>query len=389
MVVGASECGILKHKDENVSSPEQISLAMKYQRHPASWNAGILPGLTGQLGLRATSASGIVGGVNSVYSVKASLKFALFCLIFISIYCLIYSPLGAWTSEPGIAPNLTWVLRQRETFLSILQPTNLTALITPSETRCDQQRLLTIVVCSAVGNDEARKAIRETWATEAPRDSRVFFLVGRPLFSNDTQLQDKIEAEANRYDDLIQEDFLDTYNNLTLKSAFLLKWANSSGCSASSRFVLKTDDDMYVNVHNLVSLLKAKGRSRMLLGALIAKAIPLRDYKSKWYVPSYVFGEKAYPNYLSGTGYVMSTDVIADLLRMTEKTPFFHLEDIYITGLLARRLGVRRLNHEGFKFYKRKNSVCVFRRLITAHKMTPLELKLMFQGVHDRSKLCR
>lgn len=50
------------------------------------------------------------------------------------------------------------------------------------------------------------------------------------------------------------------------------------------------------------------------------------------YVPSYIFGEKAYPNYLSGTGYVMSTDIIADLLRMAETTPFFHLEDIYITG---------------------------------------------------------
>ncbi|XP_022646830.1 beta-1,3-galactosyltransferase 5-like isoform X3 [Varroa destructor] len=304
---------------------------MKYQRLPPSLNKEILPAAGGQSNLRSPSGKAFVG-VSSVYSIRASVRFALFCIIFITLYCLIYSPLGTWSNEPGVEPNLTWVLRQRETFLSILQPTNLTALITPSESRCDPQRLLTIIVCSAVVNSNARQAIRETWATEAPRDSRVFFLVGRPPHSNETQQQDKLEAEANHFDDLIQEDFLDTYNNLTLKSAFLLKWANSSGCAASSRFVLKTDDDMYINVHNLVSLLKARGRPRMLLGALISKATPLRDFKSKWYVPSYIFGEKAYPNYLSGTGYVMSTDIIADLLRMAETTPFFHLEDIYITG---------------------------------------------------------
>lgn len=50
------------------------------------------------------------------------------------------------------------------------------------------------------------------------------------------------------------------------------------------------------------------------------------------YVPPYVFSEKMYPDYLSGTGYVMSTDIVSDLLRMTERTPFFHLEDIYVTG---------------------------------------------------------
>ncbi|XP_028967985.1 beta-1,3-galactosyltransferase 1 [Galendromus occidentalis] len=324
----------------------------------------------------------------SAYSTRASVKFGLFCFVFISLYCLIYSPLSAWTTEPGIAPNLTWVLRQRESFLYILQPQNFTAILAPTESRCDPQRLVTIVVCSAAGNDVARRAIRESWATEYPDDSRVFFLVGKGA-PNDTKLQEKLEMEAEHYDDLIQEDFFDSYNNLTLKSAFLLKWANYSGCAASSRYILKTDDDMYINVQNLVNVLRVKGKSRMLLGSLITKAKPVRDFKSKWYVPSYVFSEKMYPDYLSGTGYVMSTDIVSDLLRMTESTPFFHMEDIYVTGLLARRLGVRRLNHEGFKYFKRKNNVCVFRRLISAHMMAPWELRKMFADVHDKTKSCR
>lgn len=104
-----------------------------------------------------------------------------------------YSPLFAWTTEPGIAPNLTWVLHQRESFLFILQPTNYTAVLAPTESRCDPQRLLTIVVCSAAGNDVARQAIRETWATDYPNESRVFFLVGKGA-PNDTKLQEKLEV---------------------------------------------------------------------------------------------------------------------------------------------------------------------------------------------------
>ena len=65
----------------------------------------------------------------------------------------------------------------------------------------------------------------------------------------------------------MQEDFLDTYMNLTLKSMFLLKYATSleisnAGSSKKSlndnelapqklEFVLKSDDNCYVNIEAL------------------------------------------------------------------------------------------------------------------------------------------
>lgn len=45
-----------------------------------------------------------------------------------------------------------------------------------------------------------------------------------------------------------------------------------------------------------------------------------------------MYSQKTYPNYLSGTGYVMSVDVVPRLYRAARKTPIFHLEDVYITG---------------------------------------------------------
>lgn len=52
---------------------------------------------------------------------------------------------------------------------------------------------------------------------------RTVFLVGRTL-NNETQAQ--LINESRLYDDLIQENFMDTYNNLTIKSLMMLKWVN-------------------------------------------------------------------------------------------------------------------------------------------------------------------
>lgn len=41
---------------------------------------------------------------------------------------------------------------------------------------------------------------------------------------------------------------------------------------------------------------------------------------------------RVYPNYLSGTAYLMSIDVVSKLYSAALRTPIFHLEDVYITG---------------------------------------------------------
>lgn len=45
-----------------------------------------------------------------------------------------------------------------------------------------------------------------------------------------------------------------------------------------------------------------------------------------------MYDPELYPNYLSGTGYVMSVDVADKLFKTTLETPIFHLEDVYLSG---------------------------------------------------------
>lgn len=45
-----------------------------------------------------------------------------------------------------------------------------------------------------------------------------------------------------------------------------------------------------------------------------------------------MYGKKFYPNYLSGTGYLMTMDTAAKLYNASMEIPLLHLEDVYLTG---------------------------------------------------------
>lgn len=45
-----------------------------------------------------------------------------------------------------------------------------------------------------------------------------------------------------------------------------------------------------------------------------------------------MYGARVYPRYVSGTGYALSAPAAAALYIAALHTPYFHLEDIYITG---------------------------------------------------------
>lgn len=59
-------------------------------------------------------------------------------------------------------------------------------------------------------------------------DFKLVFLLGLPPSENHTDVQSKIEEEVKMYGDIIQEGFIDSYNNLTLKSIMMLKWVNNN-----------------------------------------------------------------------------------------------------------------------------------------------------------------
>ena len=68
------------------------------------------------------------------------------------------------------------------------------------------------------------------------------------VFFRDIGLQAKIDEESTDYEDILQDVFMDSYNNLTLKTLYILRhFVNSH-----HDILLKTDDDSYIGVCELI-----------------------------------------------------------------------------------------------------------------------------------------
>lgn len=77
--------------------------------------------------------------------------------------------------------------------------------------------------------------------------------------------QSNLTNESQNYGDILQESFLDSYANLTLKSVMLLKWFTRE-CDKVP-YVLKTDDDMYINLKQLFQLTVANKKPNLLVSS--------------------------------------------------------------------------------------------------------------------------
>ena len=158
---------------------------------------------------------------------------------------------------------------------------------------------------------------------------------------------------------------------------------------------MKADDDMYINLDRLYATVQANKRPNLLMGSLICNAIPIKDPYNKWYVPQYMFAGKRYPNYLSGnssywnwsisfmlntkgTSYLMAKTTVAKLYNASLNTPLFHLEDIFVTGMLSAKVRVRPVDNIGFSYIRRKLNSCLFKQSISTHKVKLTEMKAIY-----------
>ncbi|XP_022110886.1 beta-1,3-galactosyltransferase 1-like [Acanthaster planci] len=238
--------------------------------------------------------------------------------------------------------------------------------------------LLLVLVASIHRNFKRRQAIRETWGSLKQ-------LAGLPIVTlfllgdrGDPSLHKRVLEESLQHHDLLMEDFVDTYRNLTLKTMMAMKWA-STHCPQAS-FVMKTDDDMFVSYQNLLDYVTVLDPPRIDLafGLVIAGEAPIRDKGSKWYMPQDVFPGNLYPPWLSGGGFVLSGDVPGKIYAASLEARYLHLEDVFV-GLCLEKLNVKPIMNRQFSNLHIKYSYCRFRYVITAHSYGPDQLRTMWK----------
>jgi hypothetical protein len=185
------------------------------------------------------------------------------------------------------------------------------------------------------------------------------FVLGRLEFENESApVEIKIKREMKTYNDLIIGNFVDSYDNLTLKTMSLLEWTKTY-CS-EARYLLKTDDDAWVNVPNILKIIdridKENGNWKSIYGNLTTVWTgPYRDFESKYFVSMEQYPNSSFPVYIYGAAYLIhGGELVENLFVEGLKTKFLWLEDAFLTGVVAEGMGVRRVHLP--KFYVQRHS---------------------------------
>ena len=166
----------------------------------------------------------------------------------------------------------------------------------------------------------------------------------------------KIEYESEIYN-IVQETFVDSYRNLTYKAIAGCKWT-STYCK-SAKLILKADDDALINVYSLfrhVESLQRTGKviNNTILCNVISGAHPVRT-KNKWKVTKEEYPYNLYPPYCPGLGLIMTGDIIPKLYNQSLYEPYFWVDDVYFTGLLAQSLKIKHISLTGLVDFRTTN----------------------------------
>lgn len=207
----------------------------------------------------------------------------------------------------------------------------------------EHQPIIVVIIHSAPDNFHKRQVIRQTWATSDPR-ALFIFLIGAVNATN-LNLQDKINLENKAHGDLVQGNFEDAYRNMTYKHVMALKWFVYK--CPDAHFLLKTDDDVFVNtpfiynyLENPLAFRQNFPTERLLFCYEISRAKVKRTFRSKWRVSYDEYVESYFPNHCPGFSILYSTDVVRELYLKAQKLPYFWIDDVHITGNVATKLNI-------------------------------------------------
>ncbi|XP_034439780.1 lactosylceramide 1,3-N-acetyl-beta-D-glucosaminyltransferase A [Hippoglossus hippoglossus] len=253
--------------------------------------------------------------------------------------------------------------------------------------------LLLLFVKSSPENFEQRQAIRDTWGNESfllselRANVKVVFALGmHPDVKRRSRVQIALQQEDQAYRDLIQQNFADTFHNLTAKLILQFHWGHEY--CPQAQFFMSADDDIFTHTPNLVKYLRQlmssqSGARHLWVGHVHRGSPPNRRKDSKYFVPYDLYPWPSYPDYTAGAGYVVSGDVAAKIYHATLMLKSsIYIDDVFM-GICANVMGVSPKEHvhisgEG----KAPYHPCIYDHMITSHGHTT-DMRSLWQATID------
>ncbi|XP_044416598.1 beta-1,3-galactosyltransferase GALT1-like [Triticum aestivum] len=175
----------------------------------------------------------------------------------------------------------------------------------------------------------------------------------------------------------------DAVRNGTVAVRFFVGLTNA----VSAKYLMKTDDDAFVRVHEIYSSVKQLNVSNGLLyGRINSDSGPHRNSESKWYISPEEWPEERYPPWAHGPGYVVSEDIAKTINTWykTSRLKMFKLEDVAMGiwvdemkkgGLPVRYETDERIHTDGCKegyivahYQEPRNMLCIWETLLRTNQ---------------------
>eukprot|EP00249_Psilotum_nudum_P006068 c19435_g1_i1 orf=620-2593(-) len=250
-----------------------------------------------------------------------------------------------------------------------------------------KKRWLFVGVFSTGNNFDRRMAVRRSWMQfEAVRKGivTVRFFVG---LHSTKHVNKELWEEAMTYGDIQLMPFVDYYNLITLKTIAICIFGTKV---LPSKYIMKTDDDTFVRVDEVLSILnKTKHTAGLLYGSMEFDSRPHRDPNSKWFIRNEEWSHSFYPPYALGPGYIVSRDIAQFVVQAQEmkQLKLFKLEDVsmgmWVDAYKRQGNAVHYINDDRFI-----NTGCQ-EGYVIAHYQSPRLMVCLWQKlVKDSVPLC-
>ena len=201
----------------------------------------------------------------------------------------------------------------------------------------DKPLTVVVMLTSHPRNTERRHAVRTTWgknrSDHVNDDFRVFFVVAK---DRNVTVMNNLYKESNTHKDIVFGEHYESFETLPWKTEMMLEWSYKH-CRAD--YLLKSDDDIFVNMSNLFKLIATVDKRKVYVGfrSGVLAALAHRSCAIKYSVTWEAYSFPYLPTHATGGGILLSRDLVRDvipyLVSGVDKPPL-HLEDVSLALLL-------------------------------------------------------
>ncbi|KII69896.1 UDP-GalNAc:beta-1,3-N-acetylgalactosaminyltransferase 1 [Thelohanellus kitauei] len=208
---------------------------------------------------------------------------------------------------------------------------------------CKSNSKVVIMIISHPRNFLLRQDIRRSYGKNrvnfnyefAENDPNIshctFFSIG---YLDDTQLNEQVDLETHIYEDIIRVPLLEDYRRTAHK--IILTYFLLNMLTNTFDFILKTDDDIFLKINQIIPYLSRLKQTDVFIGHKIYFAFAIRDKTNKWHLSYEEHPDRWLGVYLMGSCYVIRRSIIQNLVMLHNHSRMMGMEDVYISNLVKK-----------------------------------------------------